>query len=50
MSLVAVRSAKALGRRGVGALGWGERGGVAPGQASFLVELRVRTTEFEVDW
>ena len=49
MSLVAVRSAKALGRRGAGALGWGERA-AGPAQASFLVEFRVRTTEFEVDW
>ena len=41
MSLVAVENAKALERRGAGALGWG---GVAPAQASFLVEFRVRTT------
>lgn len=49
MSLVAVENAKALGRRDAEALGWGERA-ASPAQASFLVEFRVRTTEFEVDW
>ena len=49
MSLVAVENAKALGRR-VPRPWAGVSGAAGPAQASFLVEFRVRTTEFKVDW